>query len=89
MFPAGQLGGIDVNPPILAQDVKPCADKLRQSLSELRREQRQTEAAQFAKNEAMDEFNHGFLSSADWWPGVQPADRCMLQCMAWSERRYT
>ncbi len=58
---AEQLGGVDVNPPALAQDVKPCADKLRQSLSELRREQRQTEATQFAKNEAMDEFNHSFL----------------------------
>ena len=60
-LPAGQLNGIDVNPSVLAQDVKPGADKLRQSLSELRREQRQTEATQFAKNEAMAEFNHGFL----------------------------
>ncbi len=58
---AEQLGGVDVDASVLAQDIKPCADKLQQSLTELRREQRQTEATLFAKNEAMDEFNHGFL----------------------------
>ncbi len=56
-----KLGGIDVHASAMAQDIKPSADKLQQSLSELRREERQTEATLIAKNEAMEEFNHGFL----------------------------
>ncbi len=56
-----QLGGIDVDAPTMAQDIKPSADKLQRSLSELRREEKRTEATQIAKNEAMEEFNHGFL----------------------------
>ncbi len=56
-----QLGGIDVDAPQLAQDVKPSADRLRRSLSGLRREVKRTEATQIAKDEAMAEFNHGFL----------------------------
>ncbi len=58
---AAQLGGFEVDPPLLAQDIELSAGKLRQSLSELRREERQTEATLIAKDEAMDEFNHGFL----------------------------
>ncbi len=56
-----QLGQFEVDPSIMAQVLKPSADQLRQSLSELHHEERQTEATQIAKNEAMEEFNHGFL----------------------------
>ena len=56
-----QLEGFSVDPSILAADIEPAADRLQRSLTELRREERQSEAAQIAKNEAMDEFNHGFL----------------------------
>ncbi len=56
-----QLGGIDVDAPNLAADVKPSAESLRESLAELRREQRRTEVTQIAKNQAMKEFNHSFL----------------------------
>ncbi len=56
-----QLGGVDVNAPQLAQDVKPSADRLQQSLSKLRRDEKRTEATMLAKGKAMEEFNHGFL----------------------------
>lgn len=60
-LPAEQLGGIKVDAPELARDLGPTAQQLQQSLTELRRQQRQSETAQFARNQAVAEFNHSFL----------------------------
>ncbi len=56
-----QLGQFEVDAPVLAQGLKPSADRLRQSIDDLVQEVRQSEVTLLAKDESMAEFNHGFL----------------------------
>lgn len=60
-FSDSHIGNFEVEASTLAPELEPLVEDLRQKLSELHREVRLTEASQQAKNEAMDEFNHGFL----------------------------
>ena len=56
-----ELGEIELDASSVAREIEPSAASLRQALSDLRREEQRTESTQHAKDEAMEEFNHGFL----------------------------
>lgn len=56
-----QYDDFELDAPKFARELKPRVTKLRLALTALRRQERQTEAAQLAKNEAMEEFNQGFV----------------------------
>ncbi len=56
-----QYDDFELEAPKFAKELKPWVKKLRLALTDLRKQERQTEAAQLAKDEAMGEFNRGFL----------------------------
>ncbi|MCP3964117.1 MAG: hypothetical protein GY719_40320 [bacterium] len=55
-----QFGQFDLDAATLAQELEPSAETLKQALSDLRREERQTQLAQSVKDAAMDDFNRAF-----------------------------
>ena len=56
-----QYDDFELEAPKFAKDLKPHVVQLRQAMTELRKQERRTEATQLVKNEAMEEFNQGFL----------------------------
>ena len=56
-----QYDDFELEAPKFAKALEPRVTKLRLALTDLRKRERQTEAAQLAKEEAMAEFNQGFL----------------------------
>lgn len=61
MLAESELGDIKLDASSVARELEPSAERLRQALSDLRREEQRTGSTQLAKDEAMEEFNHGFL----------------------------
>ncbi len=56
-----QVDGFEIDLPLAVADLGPAAEKLGTSIDHLTREERRTEAAKLAKDEALDEYNRTFL----------------------------
>ncbi len=61
-----QHDDFELEAPKFAKELKPWVKKLRLALTALRKQERQTEAAQLAKDEAMEEFTDRTKDDSSW-----------------------